>query len=143
MAEPSESALRLAVKALSRRELSTAELTARLARAGIDADDAEAAVEHLREAGYLSDARAASERARVLAARSLGDAAIAADLARRGVPRDEIQIALDDLAPEPERAQELVRRYVDGGSLARALRSKGFSGDTIEAVLASAVADES
>jgi SOS response regulatory protein OraA/RecX len=139
--EPSESALRVAVKALSRRELSTAELLARLGRAGIETDDAEAAVEHLREAGYLSDARAASERARVLAARPLGDAAITADLAHRGVPRDEIQVALDELTPETDRAQALVRRYGGGQPLARALRSKGFSGDTIETVLAAAVAD--
>jgi regulatory protein len=109
-------------------------------RAGIDDGEAALVIEHLRDAGYLSDTRAASERARVLASRSLGDAAIAADLARRGVPRDEIDTALAELSPEPERAQILVERTSDRPRLARALRSKGFSSDTIEAILGAAIA---
>ena len=81
--EPSETALRIGVKALARRELSFVELCARLERAGVAAEQATCVSASLREAGYQSDERTAFERARVLAARCLGDAAITADLEGR------------------------------------------------------------
>ncbi len=84
MAEVSPHALEAGLKALSRRELSRAELMARLERSGIDAEDAERASSQLTEAGYQSDERTAAERARVLAARLQGDLAIRVDLRRRG-----------------------------------------------------------
>ena len=141
MAEPSASALRVAVKALTRRELSTAELRSRLTRAGIGAEEASAVIEHLCNAGYLSDARAASERARILAARHLGDRAIAVDLARRGVPPAAIEAALAEVPPEIERAQALADRLGVGLALARTLRNKGYSAEAIESVLGEVVAD--
>ena len=100
MAEASPQALEAGLKALSRRELSRAELVARLQRSGIDAEDAERASSQLAEAGYQSDERTAAERARVLAARLQGDLAIRVDLRRRGISDVDIDSALESIAPE-------------------------------------------
>ena len=98
--EASPQALEAGLKALSRRELSHAELVARLERAGIDPEDAELASSQLTQAGYQSDERAAEERARVLAARLHGDLAIRVDLRRRGISEADADAALDGIDPE-------------------------------------------
>ena len=71
MEKASPRALETGLKALSRRELSHAELVTRLERSGIDPEDAERASRELTEAGYQSDKRTAEERARVLGMREL------------------------------------------------------------------------
>ncbi len=131
----SPQAVEVGLKALSRRELSRAELVARLERAGIDREDAERASSQLAEAGYQSDERTATERARVLAARLQGDLAIRVDLRRRGIAEDNVDAALEGIDPELARAEALARRAGDPAQLARALHRKGFTEDTVEAAL--------
>ena len=138
--EPSQRALERGIRALSRRELSEVELRARLERAGVDADEVEAVVTHLREVGYQSDERTAHERARVLAARDLGDAAIRADLESRGLGEGTVATAVAALPPEAERAQRVATR-LSGEKLVRTLQRKGFGSDTIEGVVGAGVAD--
>lgn len=123
------------MKALSRRELSRAELVARLERSGIELEDAERAISELTTAGYQSDERTANERTRVLAARLYGDLAIRDDLARRGIADESIDSALADVEPELLRAKELSQRGSDATRLARTLHRKGYTPDTIEAAL--------
>ena len=135
MAEASPHALEAGIKALSRRDLSRAELVARLQRSGIDTEDAELACMQLAHAGYQSDDRAANERARVLAARLQGDRAIRADLRRRGLSEVVIDSALEGIAPELERAEVLARRAREPAQLARTLHRKGYTEDTIEGSL--------
>jgi regulatory protein len=135
LSEPSPEALEAGIRALSRRELSRAELIARLERSGIDAADAERASSHLAEAGYQSDERTASERARVLASRLYGDLAIRFDLERRGIADKEIDVALGHIGPELSRVEALARRGGDAAHLARTLHRKGFTEDAIEAAL--------
>jgi regulatory protein len=135
MAEASPHALDAGIKALSRRDLSRAELVARLQRSGIDPEDAELACAQLTHAGYQSDDRAASERARVLASRLQGDRAIRADLRRRGLSEVVVDSALEGIAPESERAEALARRAREPAQLARALNRKGYTEDTIESAL--------
>ena len=135
MAEASPHALEAGIKALSRRDLSRAELVARLQRSGIDTEDAELACMQLAQAGYQSDDRAANERARVLAARLQGDRAIRADLRRRGLSEVVIDSALEGIAPELERAEALARRAREPAQLARTLHRKGYTEDTIEGSL--------
>lgn len=134
-------ALQTALRALARRELTAAELSARLERAGFGADDREHVVAELQAAGLQDDARAAGERARVLAGRSWGDAAIAADLERRGVTAADIVAALALTGPELPRALTLAARERSHPRLRRTLFRKGFSEETIEAVLGTAVAE--
>ena len=133
--EASPQALEAGLKALSRRELSHTELVARLERAGIDPEDAELASSQLTQAGYQSDARAAEERARVLAARLHGDLAIRLDLRRRGISEADADAALDGVDPELARAEALARKAGDPAQLARALHRKGYADDTVEAAL--------
>jgi regulatory protein len=133
--EASPQALEAGLKALARRELSHAELVARLERSGIESEDAELASSQLTQAGYQSDERAAEERARVLAARLQGDLAIRVDLRRRGISEVEVESALEGIDPESARAAALARRSSSAEQLARALHRKGYTDDTIEAAL--------
>ena len=138
---PEQKSLQLALSALARRELSVAELIERLERAGVDAEGCQELVTELAEAGYVSDQRAAAERARVLAERGNSDAAIRADLARRGIGADIADEALQGLGPEHLRAEALARRFGDGRRFALVLRRRGFSQETIEAVAGAGVAE--
>jgi len=133
--EASPHALEAGLKALSRRELSHAELVARLERSGIDSEDAELAGAQLARAGYQSDRRAAEERVRVLAARLHGDLAIRVDLRRRGISEANLDAAFEGIATELARAEALARRARDPAQLARTLHRKGFTDDAIEAAL--------
>ena len=136
--EASPQALEAGLKALSRRELSHAELVARLKRSGIDSEDAELASSQLAQAGYQSDERAAEERVRVLAARLHGDLAIRVDLRRRGISEVDVDAALEGIDSELDRADALARRSASAEQLARALHRKGYTEDTIEAALRTA-----
>ncbi|HEU0303634.1 MAG TPA: RecX family transcriptional regulator [Gaiellaceae bacterium] len=139
MLEPSAHALDAAVRALSRRELSRAELILRLARSGIDATDAERASAKLAQAGFQSDERTACERARVLAARLYGDLAIRADLARRGIAEADIEAAIAGVTPEATRATALAARAASPTKLSHMLRRRGYAEDTIEQAMGGAL----
>jgi regulatory protein len=139
---PSSEALGIAIRALGRRELSIAEVTVRLERAGVRPDEREATIEHLCASGYLSDTRAARERARILAERGRGDAAIRADLEGRGIGEAAVEAALASLAPENARVEQLVRRLGRAPKLAQTLRRRGFSDETVEGIGGAAVAEQ-
>jgi regulatory protein len=138
---PSADAIAVGIRALSRKELTGIELQSRLERAGVDAGEATRVVLQLREAGYQSDARAASERARVLGQRNLGDAAIAHDLEQRGLSAAIIEAALAELPTERDRAQAIAVRGRHGSKLAQTLRRRGFSAETVASIVG-AIADE-
>lgn len=138
---PAATALEAAIQALARRDLSAAELDARLERAGVSAEERAVTLARLVDAGYLDDARVTGERVRVLAVRGWGDAAIRHDLARRGVAGGLVQGALEAVGDEADRARELVGRLGRGPKVARALARKGFSSETIERVLGPIVAE--
>lgn len=141
MAESSDTAFRVGLKALARRELSLVELRARLERSGVAPEEAAQVSVSLRDAGYQSDERTASERARVLAARCLGDAAITADLAGRGLSATDIDCALADLPNEEARAETLAARRGRGPTLLRTLHRKGYSEETVYRFSSTSVAD--
>src|SRR5215468_10018796 len=135
-------ALEAAAKALAHRDRSAANLTAYLERHGTAPEEASRAVERLQEAGYVDDARYASSRAQALAGRGYGDEGVRFELERDGVQPDEIDAALASLPPERERALSLVRAARAPAAAIRRLVAKGFSHDTIEAVLAALPAAE-
>jgi regulatory protein len=93
----------LAVRWLARREYSRAELTQRLLRRGIPADDIERALDELAAAGYLSDSRYAQS---VVAHRigRFGKRAIVHALKERGIGAADAQAALAPLAETDELA---------------------------------------
>jgi len=127
-------ALERAAGALARRDHSRAELRGSLERRGVRAAASAEALETMARLGYLDDDRFAAARAERLAGRGYGDEAIRADLERRGFETETIRRALAALDSEPRRAQ----RFLDtrpAPNPARALASRGFSEDTVAAVV--------
>ena len=122
-----------AVKALARRDHSSATLRAKLARAGVSEDVSDDVLGTLRRAGYLDDARFARDRAAHLAAKGYGDAWIKGDLERsQGVEAD---VAIGVLDPEHERAAREWARLGGGVKALRTLARRGFSEGSLEPLL--------
>lgn len=130
MANPE--AVDAAVRALSRRDRSEADVRRILERKGVSAADAAAAVDVLRRLGALDDARFAVRSAESLARRGYGDAAIAARLQQEGVERELAAEAIAALEPEHERATALAERRNGGLRAARWLAGRGFAPETVE-----------
>jgi regulatory protein len=130
-------AVELGVRALGARDLSEAALGRRLERDGVAPAEREAAVERLRDYGYVDDERFARARAAALASRAAGDSLIAHDLERHGIDPELAAAAIAALEPEPVRAAAVVAERGDSLRTARYLASKGFDEDAIEGVVAS------
>jgi SOS response regulatory protein OraA/RecX len=127
--------IEIAARALQHRDRSRRDLEERLARAGIDEDERNDALETLERVGYLDDERFAGSRAEALAARGYGDAWIRHDLAGHGVSAEAIAGAIAALLPEAERAAALVERLGNTPKTGARLARKGFGHDALEAAL--------
>lgn len=132
-------ALEAALRAIRHRDLSAADLEERLAGRGYGESERAEALATLSRTGLLDDRRFAESRAATLAGRGAGDALIRHDLEHAGVGSELVEDVLGLLAPEPERARRVVERRGLGPRTARYLRSKGFSEETVVAVVAAAV----
>ena len=130
-------ALETALGALRYRDLSADELKKRLASRGFDEVEREAALSTLTRTGLLDESRFAEGRARSLAERGAGDALIREKLARAGVASDLVSDVLAKVEPETERARRIVEARGLGPRTARYLAAKGFSAETVSAVVAS------
>src|SRR5712691_7628322 len=139
--EPSlrERALRL----LARREHSRAELAKKLQVHSRPGDDLEALLDDLSRRKLLSDERYAESRAHALS-RKYGAARIAHELRARGLDKGLAELtAKAARATELERAREVWRRKFrvaprtreERARQMRFLQSRGFSFDTIRAVV--------
>lgn len=133
---PQEDAVETALRALRHRDRSSAELDARLSRAGVGEAARREALESLERIGYVDDERVARQRAEELAARGAGDLLIRHDLEGRGLDSETVEGALALLEPERERAARIVERRGGGPRTARYLASKGFGQDALEATVA-------
>ena len=145
-AAPPRSLLSRAVALLARRDHSRSELARKLARYIGSEDDAreiERVLDELQRSGLLSDQRFANAVTRTRSPR-FGDARIRHDLRRLGVADEASAAALQSLAgSELRRAREVwARRFAvppasraERGRQARFLQSRGFSIETILAVL--------
>jgi SOS response regulatory protein OraA/RecX len=131
-----------AARALRARDRTARELDDRLARTGVRAPDRVQAIATLERAGLVDDERVAAARAAALAERGRGDAAIRWELERVGVAPDVVERALEQLAPEPERAALLFEREGSGPRAAGLLARRGFDADTIEALAPDATGAE-
>jgi regulatory protein len=134
-------ALAQATRTLATSGRSRRELEQRLARAGHAGVAREEALATLDRAGLVDDARLAEDRAQSLARRGYGDIAIRADLRRRQINTEAATSAVDSLAPELERARDLLEGRRVTPALLRRLAGRGFSRDTLNEV-ASAFAPE-
>jgi len=104
-----------ALRLLTRRPLSEAELRLALARAGHGPPEIEAETARLREAGYLDDRRLAEQVLRAHARRGHGPRRAREELERRGVTPETIRAAGAELQQEPglDRAADLRARLQD------------------------------
>ncbi len=134
--------LEVATRALARRDCSERELRERLARAGIEAAQAEEALAALRESGLVDDSRFAAQRAAFLADRGRGDAAIRFELERQGVSTELIEDAVAALEPERERAERIVTSRGPGEKTARLLTQRGFDSELVALAFEDVVARE-
>jgi regulatory protein len=130
-----------ALRAVSRREQSAAELDRRLRRRGFAPGLREETLNRLERVGLVDDERYALRRAESLADRGQGDEAIRWRLARDGVPEELAARAVEALPPEPERARRVVAARGPGPRTARELARRGFGEDAVEAALGPFVAD--
>ncbi len=125
----------VAARALRHRDRSRAQVSERLARAGVGDEQRENALDTLARVGYVDDARFAANRAATLAARGLGDEAIRHDLDGSGVPAEAADAALAGLEPEAARARAIAERTGRTAKTAAQLARKGFSEESIEAAV--------
>jgi regulatory protein len=134
-------AMARAARALRSRDLSAAELDARLGQASIAPSARAETIERLTDAGAVDDERFARSRAQALADRGAGDFLVLHDLETRGLSAEAIDAALASLEPETVRAARICLRRGAGPKTARYLARKGFSEDAIERTCAEAVAE--
>ena len=130
-----EDPIEIAARALQHRDRSRREVEERLARAGIDEDRRNDALDTLERVGYVDDERFAGARAEALAGRGYGDEWIRHDLGKHGVPVEAVTEAIGALAPEAERAAALVERLGRSPKTGAHLARKGFGEDALEAAL--------
>jgi len=133
MGEPDP--IELAARALQHRDRSRRDLEERLARAGIDEDRRNDALETLERVGYVDDERFAGARATALASRGYGDEWIRHDLGEHGVAAEAVAEAIGGLVPESERAAAVVERLGRTPKTGVHLARKGFGQDALEAAL--------
>lgn len=125
---------------LVRREHSRVELARKLVQRGIEADDAQAAVDRLSEAGWQDEARFAHGLVRSRAAAGYGPLHIRAELGMHRLPSELVSEAMEAYEGSWEaNARDLVRRRIgtDLSDLARRrkaadlLARRGFAGEMI------------
>ena len=131
-----------ALRALRHRDLSAADLEHRLEAKGYGEAERADALATLQRTGLQDDRRFAESRAESLAARGGGDTLVRHELVRAGVDEDLVADAIALLEPEHERALRIAEQRGYGPKTARYLSGKGFSEDSIGAVVASSDGDE-
>lgn len=127
-----------ALRSLRHRDRSAAQIDGQLAARGVSEDERADALATLERTGLLDDRRFAERRAEQLAGRGAGDAFIRHDLLRAGIDPELVEAALSEVEPELGRAERIVDRRGSGPKTARYLAAKGFSQDTLRAVVARA-----
>jgi len=140
---PQPTATQRALGLLTRREHSRRELTRKLTARGVEAGEAEAAVERLAGEGWQDDARFAESLVRSRAGSGYGPLHVRAELGTHGLDRDAIAAAMDAFEGDwTEVARDLVRRrFGESGprdlaqrrKAAELLMRRGFDGDRIRA----------
>jgi regulatory protein len=132
----SHRAREVALRALSRRDRSRAELEQRLTDAGVRPTERGDALDRASRAGLVDDSRFAAARARTLAERGAGDRLVLDDLARRGVEPELARAVVSELEPESERAARVVATRGRSVRTLRYLASRGFGHDSLDELIA-------
>lgn len=136
-------ALTKAVDLLALRPHFRAELAAKLAKRGFDAQAVDAALARLEELAYLDDLAAARGfAAQKVERQGWGPRRLTAELSRRGVDEGHVRTVVDEAYPEGEAviARDVAARWAargrgDRDRLARYLDRRGFSKSVIVEIL--------
>lgn len=143
---PPPTAYGTALRLLTLRERTESELRLKLRRKQFEPAEIDAAIERVRQLGYLDDARFAKGRAEALLSRGrLGPRAVAARLAASGVERNQAREAVSNAMSERDEltlAKAALRKksvdLQDPKARARAARfllGRGFSSDVVRRAL--------
>ncbi len=127
---------------LSYRPMSCKELQDKLSQKGESPEDAAAAVDWLRERGFLDDGRYAGQVVRHYAGKGYGEGRIRQELYRRGIPRE----LWDDAFAEMPQADDKLDRFLSARlqdpsdraqvkKVSAALLRRGYSWEEIRAAL--------
>jgi regulatory protein len=139
-----------ALQALARRELSRAELQAKLLPHVVETDDLAALLDDLQRRGWLSDARAMEQIVRIRSAR-FGTQRIAHELRQKGISEELIALSIPQLKEgELEAARNVWQRKFasppqdqkEKSKQVRFLQSRGFSLEVIFKVMRISDVDE-
>ncbi len=137
-----ESAQAAAVRLLSMRAYSRAELSERLSRRGYAPDEAASALDRLEQLGYIDEEAYAESLVRRYAAKGYGVRAIPAQLRAHGLPSEAIDRAMSGYEPDGGRLSALAQKLLrgDGSDASRrrvtaALLRRGFPIHEITAAL--------
>ena len=139
-----------ALQALARRELSRAELQAKLLPHVLEADDLGALLDDLQRRGWLSDERAMEQIVRIRSAR-FGSQRIAHELRQKGISEELIALSIPQLKEgELEAARNVWQRKFasppqdqkEKSRQVRFLQSRGFSLEVIFKVMRISDMDE-
>ncbi|MDP3538257.1 MAG: recombination regulator RecX [Azonexus sp.] len=131
-----------ALRLLTRRDHSRAELKGKLAAKAESEEQLEAVLERLQSEHLLSDQRYASQRA-LARGRRYGDARLKQELRQSGVSDEDILAALPEAGDEVQRCQvvwarkfgQLPQSPAERAKQMRFLQYRGFSGDAIRRVM--------
>lgn len=146
-------ALRTALHYLAAVPRTVAQVRRRLTHAGIPETTIDEVIEELAAVGYLDDTRFTEQYVEGrLRAQPMGRVRLEADLRRRGVSSEEAEAALAGISEEDEvaAATALAERHRDAPNLgdpaarrrlAGFLMRRGYSGDVIEQVMATLLAN--
>ncbi len=142
MPDPAAALRVAALRLLTRRDHSRAELAAKLAAQAESAEQLNQMLDKLQAERLLSDHRFASQRVAARASR-YGDARLKRELRQQGVGDEEIAAALPEGGDETARCQAVwVRKFgalpqsaEERAKQMRFLQYRGFSGDAIRRVM--------
>ena len=143
MAKGSESAMELAARILSVRQMSEAELYGRLTEKGIEDASALEAVYRMSEMGYVNDVEYAASIVRRCASKGYGSYRLKAELSKRKVPEDIAREALAEFSSPEREIDRFVNSRLKGGAMDRttrrrisdALARRGFTWEEIRAAM--------
>ena len=142
MPDPAVALRVAALRLLTRRDHSRAELTSKLAAQAESAEQLEAVLDTLQAERLLSDNRFATQRVVARAGR-YGNARLKQELRQKGVADEDIAAALPEGGDEAERCRavwarkfrELPQSAAERAKQMRFLQYRGFSGEAIRRVM--------
>jgi regulatory protein len=141
--KPEKSLKQRALECLARREYTRAELRAKLAAHGDDADEVETVLGEMEARGWLSEGRFAEQLVATRRGR-FGSLRIAHELRERGVPEEVVDSLLPGLEDDDLRvAREIWRQKfgkrpesaAERAKQARFLQGRGFSAEVVRRLL--------